>query len=52
MFVKDACEPVHSPGERGDRPDLGGGDLAGSVYVAGRQHLEAWLASAMASSAS
>jgi hypothetical protein len=42
MFVKDACEPVDSPGERGDCPDLGCGDSAGSVYLAGGQHFE-WL---------
>ena len=40
MFVKDACKPVDSPGERGDCPDLGCGDSAGSVYLAGGQHFE------------
>jgi hypothetical protein len=40
MFVKDACKPVDSPGEGGDCPDLGCGDSAGSVYLAGGQRFE------------
>jgi hypothetical protein len=40
MLVKDGSEPVDSPGERGDCPDLSCGDLAGSVYLAGGQHFE------------
>lgn len=39
-LVKDTCEPVDSPGERGDCPDLGCGDLAGRVYLAGRRYFE------------
>jgi hypothetical protein len=39
-LVKDACEPVDSPGEGGNCPDLGCGDLIGSVCLAGRQRLE------------
>jgi hypothetical protein len=40
MFVKDACQSVDSPGERGDCPDLRCGNPAVRGYFPGGKHLE------------